>query len=149
MLKKIIKTDFTFQKKKCGFLWTNCIYRHSCIHFFICFELLLHLCTMEKLCHCPMLFLPFVQQNSYNGSSAAYLELFIFNSPSLGWKTLCLVLDIESSYTHACQSLCVLYITYRYAYLLSQRTQNSLPQESMRDREIRCCPDCHRIGKKH
>lgn len=64
-------------------------------------------------------------------------------------KTLCLVLNIESSYTHACQSLCVLYIIYGYACLLSQRTQNTLPQESMRDREIRCCPDCHRIGKKH
>lgn len=124
-------------------LWTNGIFRHSCIHVSICFELLLLLCTWEKPCQYPMLFLPFVQQNSYSVSFAAQLGLFIFKCPSLGRKTLCLILNVDDGLTPTPVNPYEFFIQH----LLSQRIQNTLPRESMRNRGIRCCPDCHRIGK--
>lgn len=45
------------------------------------------------------------------------------------------------SYSRACQSFCVLYTSP------FPENPKHFAEESMRNREIRCCPDCHRIGK--
>lgn len=46
------------------------------------------------------------------------------------------------SYSHVCQSFCVLYTTSSFP-----ENPKHFATESMRNREIRCCPDCQRIGK--